>query len=318
MDAPDVAQLLESAAPTPTTTLDTGTIAHRARRARRRRRGAVASASLLIVGLLVGAATLLPGPGPRPTVVAGPPSPQAIPVDVGDRAARVEVGLLDGTRLRLTVPDVVGRTLSGATFADLELSGSIYSDWARGRGWRIDVRVGSVETLVPGGEPLPLPAASGASAATVDRAEQRLGLQFGSWAVVVSGDSLTDVEIDGLLAGVAFAGTPDGFVEYRGPSLLWIADSPNAYLDRGDVAVSVFMRECAARAVQPTATGLIFDRVDDPARGRPLTVLCDPARRIEIWLATPQPLSDEEIDRVDVDVLSVGPTLAAIQSGRHP
>lgn len=317
MAAPEVTELLESAAPTPTTTLDVGAIERRAQSRRRRRHGTFATTSLLVVGLLIGLAGLLPVAPGRRTVIAGPQPSRTIPVRVGAAAAIMDIGLLDGTRLRVTLPESLKNAFTGVTLGDLELHGSVYAGPGSQRGWRIDVAVGSIETLVAGGEPLSVPPSSTASAATVDRPGHRLGLQFGSWAVLASSDTLTDADINVLLTGIALAESPDGFMEYRGSLPLWVVDSPDLSLQGMNVDFSAFLRKCSARTPQPTATGLIAERVNSPSAGS-VTILCDPPEGIEIWLSSPAPLTDEEVDRIGVGVLSVGPTLAAVQSGRRP
>jgi hypothetical protein len=193
------------------------------------------------------------------------------------------------------------------------------SDWATGRGWRVDVTLEPGESLFSEGEQLP-PPSSGASAARLDRPGRRLGLQFGPWAVVVSGESLTAAEVDTLLADVSFAPTAEGFLMYRGRLPLWLVDAPSAYVIGKELRVSAFMGGCGAGVypVRPTGTGLVSWHFEDPAPGRKVSGLCDLARKLEIWLDTPGMLSDDELDRVDIEVLSVGSALDALQRGWHP
>lgn len=280
MEAPDIGALLETAAPTPTGAPDLGEIEERARR----------------------------------NVVTGSLASRPIPLELSDDRATVEIALLDGTLVRLRLPEGVGKALAGATFGDLEVHGSV----SAGRSWRIDVTVDSIERLVAGGDPLPVPPPSVASAARVDREGRRLGIQFGAWAALVSGESLSEADIDVLLAGVALGQTSDGFATYEGSLPLWLIDSPDAYLTGNEVSVSLFMRECSLFTSRPTATALVFGRFDDPAPGRKVTGVCDLRNKIEIWLDTWKPLADDQIDVGDVEVLSVGSTLEALQRGRHP
>lgn len=316
----DLTGLLESAAPTPRIGLDIGGIRRRAHRRRGRRRVVLGIASVLVVGLFVGLVAQVVGRRDPHTVIAGPPSSRRIPLDFGAGTATTEIGLLDGTRLRLSLPEAVGRGLAGMTFADLEYHGSIYAGPAP-HGWRIDVAVGSMEKLVPGGEPLVVPPSARAGAGTVDRPGHRLGLQFGSWALVASGDSLTDADLGTLLAGVALAETPDGFLEYRGSLRLWLVDGADARLGGSQTAVSVFLSNlCPPRvAPRPTAGGLESYPTDNPD-GSPGAdaELCDRANPLTIRLHTSRPLTDGEIDRVRVQVVSVGSTLAALRRGEHP
>jgi len=272
----------------------------------------------LVVGVLIGVAALVSRPGHRHTVVAGPPPPsRAIPIEVGPEVSTLPIDLLDGTRINMSLPESVVQGVTGVTFADLALHGSVYAPGDGNRGWAIDVVAGSIDTLVPGGEPVSVPSGSRASAAIVDRPRHRLGLQFGSWTLVASGDTLTPADIESLLTGIEVIGTPDGFVEYRGSLPLWIIDSPDAALTGRSLDVSVLLRECSSKSPQPLASGLTFERVA-ASDGSSVTVLCDPSRRIEIQLRGPASLTDDELSQVRIDLPFVGPTLAAIQAGRHP
>lgn len=321
MESRDLSGLLESVAPTPRTPLDIGQIERRAHRRRGRRRVTSTVVFVSMVGLLIGLAAHLPSSGGGNTVVAGPPSSRTIPVAFRAGTATTEISLLDGTRLRVSVPEAVGHRLAGMTFADYELHGAVYAGPAP-HGWRIDVAVGSIERLVPGGEPIVVPPSSQASAATVDRPGRRLALQFGSWALVASGDSLGDADIDTLLTSVGLAETADGFVEYRGSLPLWTVDDALARLGGTQTAVSVFIGGpgCGlTTSPRRTAGGLDAYRVTPP-RELPgsWTMLCDPVNQLRIDLHASRPLTDEEIDRVRIHVVSLGPTLAALQRGEHP
>lgn len=175
------------------------------------------------------------------------------------------------------------------------------------------VRDRPVRNVEPAGERLQVPASSAATAARVDRSDHRLALQMGSWAVMASGDSLTDADVDLLLEGIDLDETSDGFVEYRGSLLLWVVDSPDIRLHGDDASLSEFLRPCSTSTADTKPTGLTVSRVNDPNRGSHLTALCDVKNHIEIWLETPTPLEDEEVEGVDVQVLAVGSTLSAIQ-----
>ncbi len=317
MAARDLEELLESAAPIPSAALDIAAVGQRARSRRRRLQGVRVAASLVVVGMLIGVAALVSTSGHRRTVVAGPPpTSRAIPIVVGLDVS-VPIDLLDGTRINLGLPDSVGEGVTGATFANLALHGSVYAKAGENRGWRIDVVPGSIDMLVPGGEPLTVPSGSRSSAAIVDRPGHRLGFQFGSWALVASGDTLTPADIDSLLAGIALIETPDGFVEYRGSLPLWIIGSPDAALTGRSLDVSVFLRNCSSQSPQSLASGLTFERAA-ASDGSSVTVLCDPARRIEVQLRGATPLTDSELYQIRIDLAFVGPTLAAIQAGQHP
>lgn len=325
MASGDLSELLETVAPRPTTALDIGRIERRAHRRRHRRRITSAVVCVSVVGSLVALATHVPNAGDQKTVVAGPASSRTIPVDFRAGTATTQVGLLDGTRLRLSLPEVVGKDLATMTFGNVELHGSVQADPGGPdrppRGWRIDVAVGAIDELVPGGESIVPPSSPGATAATVDRPGRRLALQFGAWTVVASGETMTDADIQTLLRGVAVAGTPDGFVVYRGNLPLWTIDSPDLSFSGAQTAVSVLSGGCQQpdSFPQQTAGGLESYTRDIP--GEPpggTTELCDRANGLRIVLRTSRRLTDEETDRVRVRVLSLGPTLAALQRGEHP
>lgn len=118
---------------------------------RRRRRMTVGMGSLLVMGSLIALAVQIPDSRDGRTVVAGPTSSRTIPIEVGTHTATVQIRLLDGTQVRLTLPAALGEALADTTFSDVELHGSLYENWGAqpSRGWRIDVAVGSIETLSP-------------------------------------------------------------------------------------------------------------------------------------------------------------------------
>lgn len=187
-------------------------------------------------------------------------------------------------------------------------------------GWRIDGSLGSVETVLPGAEPVALPPSSRASLAAVDRAGHRLGVQFGAWTLVATGDSLTDSDIDTLLTRVALVETPDGFVQYQGSLPLWVVDGPQAHVDDSHLYLSLFLDDACGRgseAMPPTVGGLSAGRMQQGS-GLQGAEFCDHANRLRIWLLTSPAPTDDEIHLVQADVLSVGQTLAAIQRGEHP
>lgn len=309
----DLTELIESAAPAPRAALDVGDIVWRAHRLRRRRRAIAAGASVAAAAFVVALATqVLPDRHERELVAAGPASPRPIPLEFGSGTVTARLALLDGTEIALTLPDPVGSGIRAATVADVELHGSVYAD--AGRGWRVDVSVGSVEKMLPDAERLPVPPTTTATGAVVDRPGSRLGLQFGPWALVASGDSLSDADINTLVEGVALAETAEGFVEYRGSLRLWVVDSPDLVVRGQGGAVSVFLRQCTAPLpTSPTAAGLDIARLDDPRRGTSLTLLCDRAQRIEVGIDAAKHLSGGDADQVDVEVIRTGSTLSAVQ-----
>lgn len=222
-----------------------------------------------------------------------------LPVTVGTGRGTVEVRLLDGTLVRLTLPRVLAEPLARMTQADVQLHGSVSAGPTRA--WAIDVSRGSVNDIVSEGRHVALPRSSHASVAVVDGSGRRLAVQFGAWALVASGDSMTDVDIDTLLADVSLVERPDGYVEYRGTLALWAVDRPDVTIgdDRNQVAV------------------ILGDNCTGSAAGG-FTEVCDHANRLRVNIRAARPLSVEEVADVRVQVLSVGSSLAAIQRGEHP
>jgi hypothetical protein len=272
-------------------------------RRRGRRRGWFATALLLLMVSLTGRTALRSDPaGPR--TLRAHPSPST---------RTLEVGLLDGTRLSITVPESVGAAFAGVTPRDFERHGSVYVEPGSERGWRLDVTFDSIGSLMVGAQPLSVPPSSTVSAALLDRATRRLGFQFGSWAVIASGDTLTDADIDLLLTGMAFVGTPDGFGEYRGSLPLSIVDGPVATLSANGVELSALVRDCRPLG-KPTKPGMTVEDAGSPGTGT-VTSLCDPVNRIAIQLRTAASLSGEDVDGVKVEVLSAGSFLAAVRPG---
>lgn len=312
MARPDLTELIESAALAPRAALDVDDIAWRARRRRRRRHAITAGALVAAAAFVVLGAQVLPDRHEPDVVVAGPASPRPIPLDFGSGTVTARLALLDGTEIALTLPEAVGAGFRTATVADLELHGSVYGDG--GRGWRIDVSAGSVEEMLPGAEHLPLPPTTSATVVVVDQPGRRLGLQFGPWALVASGDSLNDADIDTLVEGVALGETTEGFVEYRGSLPLWVVDSPDLVMRGQRVAVSVFLRECTAHSpTSSTAAGLELATLEDAQRATSLTLLCARTQRIEVGIDAAEHLSDGDAGKVDVEVIRTGRTLSAVQ-----
>ena len=285
-------------------------IVTRARRSTVRRREAVGVATaVLAVGIATIASSLPPPPGGE--VVDRPQDLQPV--------GTLEQGLLDGTRLRLTLPEHLtpGRSqpeLTGSLYA----AGSLDQVTPETTGWRIDVAEATLDEVVPGGEPIDVPDGSAVDAAHVDHADRRLGLQFGSWVAMLSGDRLTDADIDRLIDEVVINGTSDGSPIYEGTLPLWVLDGPEVRLSGDDTSISVFMRSCSKPSGSTTATGLTVSRIDDPARGHHLTVLCNLDEHLELWLETDTRPDDDTLATIGIEVLTTGTTLDAVQQDEQP
>lgn len=279
-ELPELSELPERAAPAASGGAPVELIARRADQ-RDRRRAAVAAAVVVVAASIGAALAASRTTSDRRDVIPGP------------SGEAVAVGLLDGTRLGLRLPDRLG--LDGA---DIELSGSVYADRGHERGWRLHV------TRVT------------AEARSTARANE-LAITFGSWLAVVSGDSLAADDVEELRDGVELVETEDGFVEYRGSLLYWVVDSPAARLEGTDAAVSVFLRSCSKPAGATTANGLSVERVEDPSRRRSLVVVCDAVNQVEVWIESTPALTDDEVVDLGIEVRAAGATLAAIQDSRR-
>lgn len=322
MAADDLGTLLQRAAPTPAGSLDMADVEHRARRRRHRRHATTAAAVLLAVLAIAGVAGVLRDPDGRQTVVAGPGASAVLPILHGKQDALV-LPLLDGTKVLVNLPGPLSAAFAHVPFSDLQLHGSVYAelDLHTGvrsepqppRGWVIDVVVGDARALV-GGEPVTLAAPSSASAAWVDRDAKRLGLQFGPWAAILRGDSLTAGDIDSLVRGVVVVTDADGYPQYRGSLPLWVVDAPDAAIQGRGMSMSVFIRDCTASASGPALTGPSVESGD----GR--TVICDASRKVEVWLTSSMPLPGNILNNENLFVMvrSIGSSLAGIQAGLHP
>lgn len=238
----------------------------------------------------------------------------------GADTASAELGFLDGTRLRLRLPQDLDVEASAREWAgSIYAAPSIAQVTGSTRGWRLDVLNGTLDQLMPRDPILEAPSSSSpASAVRVNHSQRRLGLQFGAHVAVVSGDALTESDIGLLLSGINLVETADGSAEYRGSLALWVADAPDVIVRGDNGLVSVFFRDCSTTSSQRTPAGLTLTRIFDQDRGSNLAVLCDVNSRVEIWLDTPAPVPDEDLARVDVQVLTVGVTLRAVQQGNHP
>jgi len=320
MAADDLGTLLQGAAPKPTGALDMANVGRRARRRRHGRRATTAAAVLLAVMAVAGVAGVLSDPDRRQTVVAGPPASPELPILHGKQDGIV-LPLLDGTKVLVDLPGPLSAAFAHVRFSDLELQASVYaeldlhtgvrSESQPPRGWAIDVVIGDARALV-GGEPVPLPAPSSASAAWVDRNARQLGLQFGPWTAILRGDSLTAGDIESLVRGIDLAPDGDGYPQYRGSLPLWLPDAPSAAIRGRGTSLAVFIRDCTASAPGPAVTGRIVESGD----GR---TVCDASRKVEVRL-TSSTLPANVLNKLNLSVVvrSIGSSLAGIQAGLHP
>jgi hypothetical protein len=148
----------------------------------------------------------------------------------------------------------------------------------------------------------------------VDRDGKRLGLQFGPWTAILSGDSLTAGDVESLVRGIDLVTDGDGYPRYRGSLPLWIVDAPDAAIRGRGMSLSVFMRTCTTSPSGATGTGPIVESAD----GR--TVMCDASRKVEVQLTSSTSLPGNIVNNANLFVLvqSIGSSLAGLQAGLHP
>lgn len=156
-----------------------------------------------------------------------------------------------------------------------------------GTSWRVDV----TRTIEPSG-------------AVTDRCEPVpsavIGM-VGAWTVTFSGDGMTRENCELLREQIDnFEQRPNGILMYRGSGSLGPIDGPDVLAATARNRLYLFHRSCSEPTETRTRSGLSVARVDDPARGATLTVLCSIADEIEIWLEAPQWPSDQEVDAVAI------------------
>lgn len=121
----------------------------------------------------------------------------------------------------------------------------------------------------------------------------------GAWTVTFSGDGMTPESCELLRRQIgSFEQRPNGVLVYRGPGTLGPIDGPDVVAATARSRLHLFHRSCSAPMEARTRSGLTVARVDDPARGATLTVVCSVADDVEIWLEAPRWPSDEEVDAV--------------------
>jgi hypothetical protein len=74
-------------------------------------------------------------------------------------------------------------------------------------------------------------------------------------------------------------------------------------------------RPAAFQTKQHTASGLEFVQLMGSSEDLALTEFCDETTALRISAQTSRHLTNQELDQVRVEVLSVGPTLGAVQRG---
>lgn len=156
-----------------------------------------------------------------------------------------------------------------------------------GSSWRVDVTRTVEPSAVVTEECAPAPSAV-------------IGM-VGAWTLTFTGDEMTSGNCELLRAQIAnFEQQPNGFLMYSGPGTIGPIDGPDALADTATSRLYLFHRSCNEPTETRTPSGLTVAKVDDPARGATLTVLCSTANDLELWIEAPQWPSQEQLDAIAV------------------
>lgn len=208
-----------------------------------------------------------------------------------DGASQITAGPAPGTTVGYLV-DLRGRVVSVALPASLaddfqivEQDASLAVD---GTSWRVDVtRTDEPSGVVVTDGCVPAPSAV-------------IGM-VGAWTVTFTGDGMTPGNCELLRQQIgSFEQQPNGVLMYGGSGTLGPIDGPDVLAATARSRVYLFHRNCSEPTKTRTRSGLTVARVDDPARGATLTVLCSLGSDVEIWLESPRWPSNEEIDAIAV------------------
>lgn len=240
-----------------------------ARRALARRRALTGMAAVFVVGAIAVALVLRDHDGAS-QIVAGAPDERTIVVDLMDLRGRVvsvalPPSLADGFQI---VKQTAGLTVDRTS-------------------WRVDVTRTSQQSAMVTDGCAPAPTAV-------------IGM-VGPWTVTLTGDGMTSERCEFLRQQItSFEERPNGILAYRGSGTLDPIDGPDVLAATGSGRLYLFHRSCSQPTETRTRSGLTVARVDDPARGATLTVLCSRAADVEIWFEAPQWPAGEEIDAIAI------------------
>lgn len=252
----------------------------RARRVRRRRRRVVSAgagaAVAMTVGLVIGS-LVMGGDGTTAVTSTGGTTEVVHFVDLQRRDVRV--------------------ALPPSLSEDFQVQAQQAAILLDPRGWRVDV-IRSDET------------------ASTDEADcqtppETVTGRAGEWHITFSGDGMTTSSCRALVDELDAFTVRNGVPTYTGKARLGPVDGPDVAATSASADFSLFHRTptCGEDAKR-TETGLLIERVDEPARGMPLTVLCDTSASIELWIVSPSWPSDEEVDAIEISQRDEGATAA--------
>lgn len=156
-----------------------------------------------------------------------------------------------------------------------------------GTSWRVDVTRTSEPPAVVTATCAPAPSA------VIGR--------VGTWTLTFTGDEMTPANCELLRSQIAsFEQQPNGFLMYTGPGTIGPIDGPDALADTATSRLYLFHRSCSEPTETQTPSGLTVARVDDPARGATLTVVCSTSNDLEMWIEAPQWPSQDQLDAIEV------------------
>jgi hypothetical protein len=188
----------------------------------------------------------------------------------------VQTSTLDGRVFDLTLPSSIG--------SDYELIGQNASLTIEGETWAVSSE-----------------RASDVGAATTcgDLYQQFVARRTEGWTISLSGDHMDLPTCAALLDELDRFEVVDGAPRYLGDGALGPIDSPDVSGTTSNARLSVFRRPCSVEG-PPTPTGATAATIDDPAGGSPLTVICQAADQVELWIDGEIPLSHADTDAIEI------------------
>lgn len=253
--------------------LPPGSVQPRVRRRRRRRifaRGV--AAGVVVAGLGVATAQLVVRRSGD--VVASEDVATETPVDV------VATGL-DGRTVMMSLPAELGRD-----YEVTELNAELAIESQR---WSVSVMRTAGVTILP-------------AETCGDPQQTAIGTNLEGWTIEISGDGFTPRVCPALRAELGAFELHDRVPRYTGDGSFGPIDGPDVAAVTDTARLSLFHRPCEmARGGEQTSGGLVASRVDDPARQATLSILCNPAKGVELWIESPTWPSAAFLDTIKID-----------------
>jgi hypothetical protein len=252
--------------------LPPGSVQARVRRRRGRR----------IVARGVAAGVLVAGLGVAAAQLAVRSSGDVVSEDVAtETSVDVVATGLDGRTVMISLPAELGRDYE-VTELDAELT-------AGNQRWRVSAMRTADATVLP-------------SQTCGDPQQTAIGTNLEGWTIEISGDGVTPRVCPAQLAELRSFELRDGVPRYTGDGSLGPIDGPDVAAVTDTAHLSLFHRPCGvAHDGERTPAGLVVSRVDDPARQATLSILCNPAKGVELWIESPTWPSRALLDTVTID-----------------